>query len=535
MIDYTIWAVEGIEIFLTVVMLLVTIAFLSVLSYKIVLMLQLSGYRGREFGTWYRKSGYTILYRYGFLSFLICLCTLMYLSAFGDIFGFRYLGFGFFVVLSTIFIQFVNKIDKNPLKYTPRAIRLYITSTVLFVLVVFGVSFVPTGILGYFHLGLLPLTIMPIVLLANIINTPGEKGIQQSYIRQAKAKLASMPNLKIVAITGSYGKTTSKNILHSLLSTKYLVCSTPASYNTPMGVCLTINNQLQPQHEYLILEMGARYQGDILELIDIANPNIAMITSVGNQHLDTMHNYATVLATKLEIASQLTSDGVLILDGTNTDLREVAKYTSQAILVNGDSDRFRSSNVIINNDGTQFDLVIDGMILHIATKLLGRHIAGLVAMCIATAYTLGVTDMEAILATVADLQPVPHRLQLLRNTEDYVIIDNAYSSNIVGAVNALEVLSNYTNLSKIIVTPGIVEQGDNTQIINTQLGVEIAKVCDYSILIGKNSRYLQQGIASVNSNINVIVVDTLAQAVDKVKHINLPKVVLFENDLPDNM
>ncbi|MCL1944767.1 MAG: UDP-N-acetylmuramoyl-tripeptide--D-alanyl-D-alanine ligase [Firmicutes bacterium] len=534
-IDYTVWGVDGIELFFVILMLLTTVFLLSVLSYKILQILQLGGYRLKEFKLWYKSFGFTIFFRFCFLSFLICLGSLMYISAFGDKVGWRYLGFIFFVVLSLLFIKFSTKDNKTPLKKTPRIVRLYITTVVLYVIVVLIFSFIPTGILEYAHFGLLPLFIIPIVLLAHLINKPIEIKINQGYIYSAKSKLSTMPDLTIVGITGSFGKTTTKNILTSLLSLKYRVCSTPSSFNTPMGICKTINNDLNDSHQVLILEMGARYKGDILELLEIASPKIAIITSIGNQHLTTFGNYDTVLDTKFEIVSQLPQDGIAILDGTNPDIVARSSEIEQAILVGSDNSQFKCGNINTTQYGTSFELHLQNQVLQLSTQILGRHVPNLIALCVATSISMGITDLNYIADAISKLEPIPHRLQLLQGVNDNVIIDNAYSSNLCGATNALEILSSFADRIKIIITPGIVEQGDKTQNTNIELGIEIAKVCDYAILIGTNATYIKNGIEQYSNHTKIILVDTLKLAIDSLSSIVGKKATLFENDLPDNM
>jgi len=533
-IDYTIFGASGMDLFLAIVMMLITVAGLAFLSFNVLQAWQLGGYRLKEFKVWYKKYGYTVFFRYCFLSFLICLGCLMYISALGDRAGWKYLGFAFFLVLGYIFFKIIHKNDVTPLKWTPRMWRLLCTCVVLYIILVLLFSFIPTGVVEYAHLGLLPLAIIPVVILADFINSPFEKSIQRDYINKAKQKIAEIPHLKIIGITGSYGKTTTKNILHSLLSTHLKVCSSPASFNTPMGICKTINNDLKHDDHVLILEMGARYKGDILELLEIVEPHIVVITSVGNQHIQTFGNYETVLATKLDILSKLPHDGVAVLDGTNMDIRAAATNMRQAILVGTDMDYVKSSNIVIHSGGTQFDLTVGNSTVTTSTQLLGRHIPHLVALSIAVANVMGF-DLNQIVHQIPSIAPVPHRMQLMPGSTDNIIIDNSYSSNLDGAKNALEVLSSYANFLKIIITPGIVEQGDLEEKTNTILGTEIAKTCDYAILVGSKAPIIKKGIEQTNIHTTCISVENRAEAINALKDISGKRVVLFENDLPDNI
>src|SRR5690606_37317585 len=135
------------------------------------------------------------------------------------------------------------------------------------------------------------------------------------YIKQAQKKLKSMPDLLIIAITGSYGKTSTKFALATILSERFSVCFTPGSYNTPMGICKVINNDLQPNHQILVLEMGARYEGNIRELCDIAHPNIAILTNIGIAHLETFGSEDVIARTKGELIDALNPGDTAIDNG----------------------------------------------------------------------------------------------------------------------------------------------------------------------------------------------------------------------------
>src|SRR5690606_20606530 len=119
------------------------------------------------------------------------------------------------------------------------------------------------------------------VYLAALLMAPVERAVQDGFKRKARAHLRSRTDLTIVAITGSYGKTSTKFIVEEILSQRFNVLATPSSYNTPMGVCIVINEMLRPEHQVLILEMGIRHPGDMRELCEIAQPDVSVVTSVG--------------------------------------------------------------------------------------------------------------------------------------------------------------------------------------------------------------------------------------------------------------
>ena len=120
-----------------------------------------------------------------------------------------------------------------------------------------------------------------VVYLAKVINTPIEKMIYRHYERSAKNKLASMNTLKVIGITGSYGKTSSKNVLNDVLSAKFNTLATPKSLNTFNGLMITVNNKLSKFDECFIAEMGAYVKGEINGLCELVNPKYGIITSIG--------------------------------------------------------------------------------------------------------------------------------------------------------------------------------------------------------------------------------------------------------------
>ena len=234
------------------------------------------------------------------------------------------------VILEVLFIISLPtekpKKAKKPLVYTPRVKRMLFT-TLLVVLAVL----VPTTIVGlttahetYALCAMVVIYALSpfIILLSNLINKPVELSINQYYTNDAKKMLKSCPNLKIIGITGSYGKTSVKYYLTTLLRSKYNVLMTPESYNTPMGVVKTIRGSLKATHEIFICEMGAKWVGDIKELCDIVHPHHGVITSVGPQHLESFKTLDAVKNTKFELADAVEGKGMLFLNGDDENIRD---------------------------------------------------------------------------------------------------------------------------------------------------------------------------------------------------------------------
>lgn len=439
---------------------------------------------------------------------------------------------------------------KKPFVYTARVKRMLTTFFILIALIFTAAFFSAdrvriggdtrfTNNLPFIIIGS-ALYLTPILVpLSNIINKPIEKSIQNWYINDAKRMLADMPSLHKVGITGSYGKTSMKFYLSELLNSRYNTLKTPESFNTPMGVTITIRRDLKPTHEYFVCEMGARRVHEIKELCGIANPHDGIITSVGPQHLETFESIENVVNTKFELADSVqAAGGKIYLNGDNELIRKKAPEYKNAVLYGlHESCAYRGSDVAVSDKGTEFTVTApDGSTCRYATKLLGEHsvqnLLGAIAYCHGTGIPL-----EKLVLPVKRIAAVPHRLQLLDKGGNMTYIDDAYNSNPSGCRAALNVLGLF-DACRILVTPGMVELGEKQEELNFEFGQEAAKVCDYIVLVGKNQTVpIYNGIKASGYDMNrVYVADSLNEALAKVQayQTDKKKIVLLENDLPDN-
>ena len=423
--------------------------------------------------------------------------------------------------------------EKKPLVYTPRMKRLY--AALALVAVVLGLIVHLVGLPGVFLFVAVPY----LALAAGFIMQPVEKAISNSYLNDAKRKLAAREDLIKIGITGSYGKTSTKFILASILSEKYDVLATPSSFNTPMGLTRVIREQLEPHHQVFLAEMGARHVGDIQELVDLVHPKYGLITSVGAQHLETFGNVETVANTKFELIEGLPADGVgfFAADGGEVDkLYERATVRKYRAGLRGVLLDMRADDIEVGPAGSTFTLKNGlGETVKCTTRLLGRHnIQNIVLACSVAAH-LGLT-MEQIARGVSKIEPVEHRLQLIPGANGVTVIDDAFNSNPVGAKAALDVLSGFPG-RHVVVTPGMVEQGEQEDAINRQFGAQMAYACDVAILVGKkHTAPIVEGLLNGGmAQEKIYVVSSLEEASVILGQIGLPgDTVLFENDLPDN-
>lgn len=435
--------------------------------------------------------------------------------------------------------------EKKPLVLTPRMTRLAVTLTLIYMAAAL------TGInMGYAYGILLPdIIIMSLifiladifipffVLMAASLMSPVEHFIQERFKSMARNKLARMKDLRVIAITGSYGKTSTKFILKTLLGERFNVCFTPGSFNTPMGICKVINNDLQASHQILILEMGARHPGNIRELCEIARPDVAVVTNVGKAHLETFGSVLNIGRTKAELVEGLRPGGTAIL---NTDDKIVASMNSRKdieyIPAGLETGIFSVSDIRYGSDGCSFTITDpDGATATVTTPLLGKHNIGNLVQGFAVARYFGMRT-DTIALTASQIEPVEHRLEL-KKQGDVILIDDAFNSNPVGARNAVEVLSQFSGGRRIIVTPGMVELGDDEYAENKGFGRHIGNSgIELVLLVGKErSAPIIDGLNETGYPENQIMVferffDARAW-LDQ--HHQSGDIILYENDLPD--
>ena len=425
------------------------------------------------------------------------------------------------------------------LVFTARIKRLYATAAVWYLLLALAVHFSKGALSSFLFLFLLifvfvtPLT----ALFCRTVNAPLETAVSHWYVRDAKRILRERPDLIVIGVTGSYGKTSTKFILSRLLSEKYNVVATPQSFNTPMGVVRTIRQDLQPQTQIFICEMGAKNRGDIKEICDIVHPRYGVITSVGPQHLETFRTVDNVFATKFELADAvLQNGGEVFVNGDSAELMRRIDPSRYKVYGTNPTFPFCANGLTCGRNGSAFTLSFDGRELAISCPLLGMHSVLNLTGAAAVALTLGVSDRDLCFAS-ASLRPTEHRLELKPWLNGSLMIDDAYNANPEGCMEAVRVLSHFENMQKVIITPGLVELGDKEEEYNTKLGIAAAEICDIIILVGKNrSKPIFDGAISqgfARDRLHVAAGFQEAAAIYAALA-DANTVALLENDLPDN-
>ncbi len=467
----------------------------------------------------------------------------VFVSSFILTFSF-YIGLAIFLSLVLGFTVYLSiKQQKKSIKklvFTSRVKRLFSATAIIYLILILVYAFNSQLVFGRISASVLLFIslVSPISLfLAWGVTLPIEKIFSLYYINDAKRILKEHKNLKVIGITGSYGKTTTKFILTRILSEKYNVVCTPQSFNTPMGVVRTIREKLKPQTEFFVCEMGAKNVGDIKEICDIVHPDYALITSVGPQHLETFKTIGNVFKTKFELADAVEKKGEKAF--VNGDSAEILNriFPSDYVLYGTNDDfNFTAENIHYGKNGSEFDIVLGNEKVHLTSRLLGLHSIINIAGAAALAFTLGVSA-EDIKFAVSSLKPTEHRLELKTSVSGSLLIDDAYNANPEGSLEAVRVLGSFDGMKKVIITPGLIELGEKEYSCNYALGLEAADKCDIIIFVGKNrSKPMVDAVNSTEfAKENLFVASSFLEAMEIYSRFaDSNTVVLLENDLPDN-
>lgn len=451
----------------------------------------------------------------------------------------------FYLLISALTIR-SNRNESTKLKFnfTARVRRISVTVLLLYLLPISVICLMfDLSSLAYYYfiLGAFAYFNYFFILFANIINIPVEKQVFNHYKRLASKKLKHMNHLNVIGITGSYGKTSSKNILNDILNIKFNSFPTPKNFNTTYGLILTINNYLDKFTDTFIAEMGAFKQGEIKELCDLVHPKYGILTRIGEAHLESFGSLENTTKTKFELIESLPSDGCGVLNYDDERQRNYKLKNDCNILTIGidfkDVD-YRASNIKLSRTGSTFTVTKKGEKKEFVfeTRLLGKHNIYNILAGIALGNYLGI-EMEQLMIAVKGINSIPHRLEL-RKMGQINIIDDAYNSNPSGCKSALEVLKLMPG-KRIIVTPGMIELGSKQYELNHEFGKQIAisKGVDEVILIGKEqTKPIYEGLLLEKyPEKQIHILNNVVDAYGLIYRLkgNEEVFALFENDLPD--
>lgn len=341
-----------------------------------------------------------------------------------------------------------------------------------------------------------------------------EKLIQSFYLKKAKNKLKSYKT-KIIAISGSYGKTSLKNYVYELIKDKYFVLKSPLSYNTFNGLLLTINKYLKPHHEWMIVEIGVDRKNGMDKFIKHFNFDISALTCIGPQHLKTFKSLENIAKEK----SKLFINSKTIIK--NIDDPFIKCVNLPGVLV---SCKETADVMVKKKSNNNISIHINDKTYNTTYNLIGTHNLSNLVIALAIINTIDVIDITMI-NKISSLKNVKHRLSI-SCVDNFTFIDDSYNSNYQGFLNALDVLKEYKE-KKIIITPGTIENIDKNNEKAEEICKKISSVCDEALIIN-NKNYASLIKFSKSFFTFKDAYDYLKEKY-KTEHV----VILIENDLPD--
>lgn len=461
---------------------------------------------------------------------------------------------------------------KITLKMTDRARRiyrlavfLYVSAAVLAVLL----SYVLPIIFHYPSLDLLAIIFWSLQLIliqshplwlvfSDWLLKPHEKKLQDDFAGQAK-ELITKYHPVVIGITGSYGKTSTKVLLKEMLGSAAPTFTTPRSINSYMGVTREIRERLKPGHKWAVIEMGAYQRGSIERMCTLTPPKAAIITAVGEMHLERFGTQENVYLAKSELARAVPEDGILIVNGDYELCRKMAsEFKKRTTLVYGLKPESGPLDALMtdispDSSGSHFKIHWQGQVYSGFTRLLGSPMLSNALAAFTMACTLGVHP-ELALAALRNVKPEANRLEPVKTSisglcslsssgngtarqGQILRLNDAFNSNPVGFASALDVLATISGGRKILVTPGMVELGARQEEENTKAARQAAGICDLVVVVGETNKQallsgLQAGGLAADRYKDC---PTMKQALTYLacEFCQNGDVVLIENDLPD--
>lgn len=370
--------------------------------------------------------------------------------------------------------------------------------------------------------------------LAVALLLPVDYIVKKFLVLRARNKLADFPNLKIIGVAGSYGKTTMKEILRQVLAEKFAVAATPESVNTPVGIARWVLKEVSQETQVLVVEMGEHYRGDVAEICSLAKPDIAVVTGVNEAHLERLKKLETSVETVFEIVSYAKAGAYIFLNGDDANVVEnYSKFVWPDHRV-----EFYKKTDLSPRRFVPAELCWEAEISQagrVTIFLLGEYVLGDISAAIKLAKILGL-NMEEIKTGVEKIRPIEHRLQPIQSAGDVLVIDDAYNGNSAGVAEAIKVLSRFSDRRRIYITPGLVETGKRVAEVHKTIGQELASVADVVILIQNSvTPYIAEGLAEKGyPKEKILWYKTAIEAHTDLKNVLKPgDIILFQNDWGD--
>ena len=363
--------------------------------------------------------------------------------------------------------------------------------------------------------------------LAILTLKPYEIYNKRRIIKKTHRKIQGCKNLKVIAVTGSYAKTSVKEILYQILKEKYPTLRTPESYNTIFGIAKVVDLELDASYDFFICELGAYKKGEIKELSRMVSPAFGIITGITQQHLERFGSFQNIISGKFELFEYLQNKNKMIFNLKDENIRKEVKRRKI------DKDYLvKTENIQFGPQGSTFVIKIRNKKFKIQTELFGYAHVNNIEIAANAALMLGLSP-EYIANQIKKLKPFANRLVLLRD-KNSTVVDNTYNSNPAGFAETINTAKLVAG-KKVLVTPGLVELGAKSSQFHEELGKSARGVFDEVILVGKNKRTLafQNGLGK-NAHVEFIK-DTREEYANKINELKENfNWVFLENDVTEN-
>lgn len=312
---------------------------------------------------------------------------------------------------------------------------------------------------------------------------PLEALVKKTIILLAGRKISSFKNLLTIGITGSFGKTSTKEILATILQLKYKVCKTKGTDNTILGIAKTILKDLKKDHQIFVVEMGAYKVGEILQICQLVYPRIGIVTGVNEQHLELFGSLENTTKAKFELVESLPKDGLAVLNASNKFTLMMAKKAKcRVVLFAEKKKKYKIS-------------------------LVGNHYQENIQAALKVASYLRVSPKRA-LEQIKEVKPFTQAVQIKKGKKKVMVVDDSYNSNPRGFFSALALITHFRKERKIVITPGIIELGKASEKIHQNLGKQIAEVANWLILTDKNFlSSIYKGIRKSSKRLKIDILD----------------------------
>lgn len=337
----------------------------------------------------------------------------------------------------------------------------------------------------------------------------------------------SLYDIPVIGITGSVGKTSTKDIIASVMATKYNVLKTEGNYNNEIGLPLTILKL--KEHDALVLEMGMSAFGEISLLTDIAKPTTAVITVIGSSHIGELGSRENILKAKLEILEGLNKDGALIINNDNDllNLWNEENSDNHKHITYGVENKsiLNAKNIIIREEGSSFEIEANNKIYTVEVPVAGKHFIYNSLAAIAVGLENDI-EMEKIIEGISNFSLTKRRMEIIKNSNNITIINDCYNASYESVKAALEYVASLKSNRKLAVLGDVLELGEFSKQMHQKMGEEVVNNnIDILVTVGKEAKIIADTVKDKSENIEAYSFDNNTDAS------NLIKEKMKENDV----